>query len=289
MDEQVTILGQNNITPILPAYEYHRPDYNVVRSLVWCKWCGVLHKHGIDDGHRTAPCFSETPYSQTGYTLKFSGVVKSPCEARPGNAPMDGLPGKTIKNIPEIRLQIVEKWLSNYDHDFGVISGKLSEADGASINLETGNWHRWSYSSDDRGNKQLKGNSLAMMVESLYDISSEDFTKWFGLSLTGCNSKTPPEMFSSKPGVSSPSIFWNIVAVRQALLMAWLPDGVSSHGTIDFEFPDGGAVCISFITCHWIRWYSSIADCEVEKIEGDDLVSFAETIFGIPQELSVII
>ena len=45
--------------PTLRAFEYHRPDGGSV-MLVWCKWCSVLHKHGVGGGnHRTAHCFSE--------------------------------------------------------------------------------------------------------------------------------------------------------------------------------------------------------------------------------------
>ena len=41
-----------------------------VRWAVWCKYCGVWHRHGPGEGHREARCSDEaSPYLATGYNL----------------------------------------------------------------------------------------------------------------------------------------------------------------------------------------------------------------------------
>ena len=217
--------------------------------------------------------------------LESSGVVKSPCEARPGNAPMDGFARNTLRHLPAIRLPIVEKWLSDRNYSFGEISGTFSGSEGGRVDLKTGSWHRWSYSAEDRDDKLIEGSDLAGLVESLYNIPKEVFTTWLGLSIAGCDPKIPPEILHSEPWASRPPLCGDPIEVRAAVLTAWLPDSVRSPGSIDVELPDGGAVWISLATCHWIRRFSSFGDCDSEQIEGNDLTSFAEVIFGMPQEI----
>ena len=61
--------------PVLPAYE--AKVKGVTRWLVWCKHCGVWHRHGPAEGHREAHCKdSNSPYWKIGYNLAYAGKWK---------------------------------------------------------------------------------------------------------------------------------------------------------------------------------------------------------------------
>ena len=56
------------------------PAYLVGKQLrVWCGWCDAWHYHGAGEpsgqdsypayGHRVAHCHTDSPYTDTGYTL----------------------------------------------------------------------------------------------------------------------------------------------------------------------------------------------------------------------------
>ncbi len=35
----------------------------------WCPFCQKWHRHGYGKGHRSAHCFSSTPFDDTGYIV----------------------------------------------------------------------------------------------------------------------------------------------------------------------------------------------------------------------------
>lgn len=57
-----------NKTPVLIAY----PRRAGPGLKVWCPFCVCWHHHGTGEGHRTAHCKDDTPFSKTGYVLKLA-------------------------------------------------------------------------------------------------------------------------------------------------------------------------------------------------------------------------
>lgn len=55
--------------PTLPAIECFSLKTRASAWLVFCKYCGVYHRHGPQEGHREAHCPSGEGYSATGYNL----------------------------------------------------------------------------------------------------------------------------------------------------------------------------------------------------------------------------
>jgi hypothetical protein len=54
---------------------------------IWCKYCKQMHAHPPFEGHHEARCIPElnTPYSKTGYVLKYCGILdseKEKCEIK---------------------------------------------------------------------------------------------------------------------------------------------------------------------------------------------------------------
>ena len=59
---------ENKQTPVVLAW----PTESSKQVKVWCPYCQKWHYHGSAcEGHRLPHCTKNTPFSDTGYDLKF--------------------------------------------------------------------------------------------------------------------------------------------------------------------------------------------------------------------------
>ena len=67
--------------PALPAYRSQRPG-RTPQYAVWCVHCRAWRYHSAEDGHRAAHCAEDSPYSATGYELRWTGEDLTPAIKR---------------------------------------------------------------------------------------------------------------------------------------------------------------------------------------------------------------
>lgn len=71
----LTLKTVNRPVPVVEAYPV--VTNNGIHLAAWCKHCRELHLHPYREGHHSAACGDETPFTSTGYRLKIprqSGV-----------------------------------------------------------------------------------------------------------------------------------------------------------------------------------------------------------------------
>lgn len=55
--------------PVVEAYPVVAD--NGIHLAAWCRHCRELHLHPYREGHHSAACGDETPFTSTGYRLKI--------------------------------------------------------------------------------------------------------------------------------------------------------------------------------------------------------------------------
>ncbi len=78
-------MRESKQAPTLHAYLLHGESMGKPADyyLVWCKYCRRVHRHTAGNGHRAAHCRTDSPYNDTGYSLKQAGTVHSADEVVP--------------------------------------------------------------------------------------------------------------------------------------------------------------------------------------------------------------
>jgi len=154
--------------------------------LVWCPWCGELHRHGATPGGRVAHCsmYSGSPYIKTGYVLEFAGTVKTRRDARPNRAPLEGFHAANLQAVPDIRLAILQSWFPDGSFD-GVFRSDLPTGGLVSVCLESAEWIYYSCVKAKPDLKELQGQGLNALAEVVFGMPSDVVSGRIGMAITG--------------------------------------------------------------------------------------------------------
>jgi len=60
-----------NTYPVILCEE--RKDVTIKGMMeFYCKYCKIIHRHGLGEGHRVAHCIKETPFIKSGYIITLN-------------------------------------------------------------------------------------------------------------------------------------------------------------------------------------------------------------------------